>query len=254
MPKISEASMRNLMPSKIGGQPSINGPTLKWSTSRISERSTSKTSVNPIARLLQRRPHQIDRRQRDGEEYSWAGRYPPGIDQVFARVGDDASKARRRRLNAEPKKAEDRLENHHACHVEHGDKGDRRQNVWRCEQQQNSPVAGSKDTQTANIFQTTFSHGRASGDARIERPTGQRQDNDDVRNGWTRYPENRNCEDHHRNRQLRVCDPHNDRIPPLSLETREQAQTAADDENKDNRSDADDERITQADEAASQHV
>src|ERR1700704_4863832 len=100
MPKISEASRRKLMPSRIGGDPSINGPTLKLSTSRISERSISKSSVDPVARLLQRSPHQIDRSQRNGEEYSWGGGYPPRIDKVFARVGDDASEARRRRLNA----------------------------------------------------------------------------------------------------------------------------------------------------------
>src|SRR5216683_2977160 len=221
IPKISEAFRRKLMPSRIGAEPSVSGPTVKLSTSRISERSISKASVYPVARLLQSRADQIDRSQRDGKKHPWAGGDPPRINEVLARVGDDAAETRRRRLDAKPQKAEDRFENHHARDVEHGDKGDRRQNVRRREQQQDAPVAGPENTKAANIFQTALGHRSASSDACIKRPAGQCQDDDDGGNGRTRYAEDRDREDDHRDRQLRVGDPHNDRIPPLSLETRE---------------------------------
>src|SRR5882724_826628 len=102
MPKISEAFRRKPMPLRMGGDPSARGPTVRLSTSRTSDRSISQASVDPVARLLQRGTHQIDRGQRDGEEYSWTGRDPPGVDQVLAGVGDDAAEARRRRLDAQP--------------------------------------------------------------------------------------------------------------------------------------------------------
>src|ERR1700730_5003284 len=202
MPKISEASRRKLMRSRIGGEPSGSGPTVQLSTSRFSDRSISQTPVDSVARLLQCRPHQVDRRQRDGEEYAGAGCNPPSVDQIFAGVGDDDSETGRRRLHAEAKEAEDRFENHHAGDVEHGDKRDRRQNVRRREQQQNAPVASSQNPQAANIFQTALGHRGTSGDACIERPAGQRQNDDDGRYGRARYPENRDGKNDHRNRQL----------------------------------------------------
>src|SRR5216684_3104016 len=221
MPKISEAFRRKLMPSRIGAEPSLSGPTVKLSTSRISERSISKASVYPVARLLQCRTHQIDRSQRDGKKHPWAGGDPPRINEVLARVGDDAAETRRRRLDAKPQKAEDRFENHHARDVEHGDKGDRRQNVRCREQQQDAPVSGPENTKAANIFQTALGHRSASSDACIKRPAGQCQDDDVGGTCRTRSAEVRDGGDVHGDRNWRGGDPNNDRTPPFPLETRE---------------------------------
>src|SRR5580700_3692624 len=119
----------------MGADPGVTGPTVRSLTSRMSERSMSKTSVDPVARLLEGRSHQVDRRQCDGEKYPGDGCDPPRVDQIFAGIGDYAAKARCRRLDTEPEEAEDRLEDHHARDVEHRDKRDRRQDVGSCEQQ-----------------------------------------------------------------------------------------------------------------------
>src|SRR5260370_31810644 len=92
----------------------VPGPPVRALTSRMSERSMSKTPVDPVARLLERRSHQIDRGQRDGEKYAGDGGDPPRVEQIFAGIGDHAAKARRRRLNPQSEEAEDRLKNHHA--------------------------------------------------------------------------------------------------------------------------------------------
>src|ERR1700757_2196180 len=102
MPKISDALRRRLMSSRIGDEAGVVAPTVKSSTSRMSERSISETSIDSVARLLQSRPHEVDRGQRDRKEHARRGRDPPGIDQVFAGIGDHAAKAWRRRLDAEP--------------------------------------------------------------------------------------------------------------------------------------------------------
>src|ERR1700730_13595955 len=138
IPKISDVSRRKLMRSRIGADRGVTGPTVRSLTSRMSERSMSETSVDPVASFLERRSHQIDRRQRDGEKYPGDSGDPPSVDQIFAGIGDDAAKARCRRLDAEPEEAEDRLKDHHARNVEHRDKRDRRHEVGRRGQEQNA--------------------------------------------------------------------------------------------------------------------
>src|SRR5712664_4554149 len=152
MPKISDVCSRKLMRSRIGGDPGVAGPTARSPTSRMSERSISEPSVNSVARFLERRPQQIDRRQRDGEKYAGYGRDPPCVDQILAGIGDDAAKARRRRLDAQSQKAEDRLENHHARDVEYRDECNRRQDIRGGEQQQNTPIACTQNTQAPDIL------------------------------------------------------------------------------------------------------
>src|SRR6185312_14137508 len=98
---MSDVFRRKLMRSRIGADPGVTGPTVRSLTSRMSERSISKTPVDSVASLLERRSHEIDRRQCDGEEYSGNGGDPPRVDQVFAGIGDHAAKARRGRLDAQ---------------------------------------------------------------------------------------------------------------------------------------------------------
>src|SRR5450755_1932101 len=167
---MSDVFRRKLMPSRIGADPGVTGPTVRSLTSRMSERSMSETSVDPVASLLERRPHEIDRRQRDREKYAGYGGDPPRVDQIFAGIRDHAAEARRRRLDPQSQEAEDGLENHHARDVEHRDEGDRRQDVRSGEQQQNAPVPCPKDTQSSDIFLAALGHGSTAGDARIERP------------------------------------------------------------------------------------
>src|ERR1700694_4661953 len=119
---MSDVFKRKLMPSRIAAEPGVTGPTVRSLTWRMSERSMSETSVDPVASFLERRSHQIDRRQRDGEKYPGDGGDPPRVDQIFAGIGDDAAKARCRRLDAEPEEAEDRLKAHHARNVGPRDK------------------------------------------------------------------------------------------------------------------------------------
>src|SRR6202030_4742363 len=126
---MSDVFRRKLMPSRIGADPGVPGPTVRSLTSRMSERSMSETSVDPVASLLERRSHEIDRRQRDCEKYAGYRRDPPRIDQILAGIGDNAAKARRRRLYSQSEKTEDRLKDHHARDVEDCHKRDRRQDV-----------------------------------------------------------------------------------------------------------------------------
>src|SRR5271168_3050234 len=149
---MSDVFKRKLMPSRIAADPGVTEPTVRSLTSRMSERSMSETSVDPVASLLERRSHEIDRRQRDREKYAGNGGDPPRVDQIFAGIRDHAAEARCRRLDAQPQKAEDGLENHHPRDIEHRDKRDRRQDVRRGEQQQNTPVSRPEHTQSPDIF------------------------------------------------------------------------------------------------------
>src|SRR3984957_8112353 len=149
---MSDVFRRKLMPSRIGADPGATGPTVRSLTSRMSERSMSETSVDPVAGLLERRSHEIDRRQRDGEKDAGYGGDPPRVDQIFAEIGDHAADSRRRRLDPQPQEAEDGLENHHPCDVEHRDERDRRQDVWRGEKWHNAPVPCPQDTQSPEKF------------------------------------------------------------------------------------------------------
>src|SRR5580704_5580406 len=99
---MSDVFKRKLRWSRIGGDPGVTGPTVRSLTSRMSERSMSETSVDPVAGLFERRSHEIDRRQRDGEKDAGNGRDPPRVDQVFTGIGDHAAEARRRRLDPQP--------------------------------------------------------------------------------------------------------------------------------------------------------
>src|ERR1700684_3870977 len=112
---MSDVFRRKLMPSRIGADPGVTGPTVRSLTSRMSERSMSETSIDPVAGLLERRSHQIDRRQCDGEKYAGHGGDPPRVEQIFAGIGDHAAKARRLRLGPQSHEAEDGFENHHAA-------------------------------------------------------------------------------------------------------------------------------------------
>src|ERR1700704_5807959 len=99
------------MRSRMGEDPGVTGPTVRSLTSRMSERSMSETSVDAVAGLLERRSHQIDRRQCYREENAGHGGDPPRVEQVFAGIGDHAAEARRRRLDPQPEEAEDGFEN-----------------------------------------------------------------------------------------------------------------------------------------------
>src|ERR1700733_13968496 len=167
---MSDVFRRKLMPPRIGADPGVTGPTVRSLTSRMSERSMSETSVDPVAGLLERRSHEIDRRQRDREKNAGYGGDPPRVDQIFAGIGDHAAKARRRRLDPQTQEAEDGLENHHARDVENRDKPYRGQDVRSGEQQQNAPVPCPEHTQSPDIFLAALGHGGTAGDARIKRP------------------------------------------------------------------------------------
>src|SRR5882672_4374255 len=206
-------------------------------------RSDPKLRVQGVAEPV---AEQVDAERGERQRRAGKRREPPRDVEEVAALRQHAAPRRRRRLDAEPEKADRRFGDDERRELQARQHNDGWRDVGEDVTEEQSPTTHAERRRRQNVVALLDRENLAAHDASIHDPPGRRKAQDRVAQTETDDGVDRHRQQDERKRELHFGDAHEHRRGPALDESRDEAEQSTEDRGEDHRAHADEERESRA--------